>query len=103
LGFRKDALQGFQIEPLLGDFLSALILLEDGDELGGIPLCPDHPLGFIRFCGTDYLLGPAAGLGDNILLVAHGLVDETFTIFTGAHHLVERILDLLRGVDDLEL
>jgi hypothetical protein len=60
-------------------------------------------LSFVRLSRPDHLRGSAARLRNHILLIAHGLIDQAFAIFTGAHHLVESILDLLGGIDHLQL
>jgi len=58
---------------------------------------------FIRFSRSDDLSGFASCSGDQVFVVAFGLVDFLFFFFPGSDDVMEGFADFVRGIHHLKL
>ena len=99
LRFGQHPLQGFHIQTLFRNLAGFLILFKDRKEFGGLALRTNLPLRLVCFSSPQHLCRLTTRLGDHILLIAAGLIDEAFAVFASPYDLMEGILDLLGRVN----
>src|SRR5690606_13184518 len=76
----EHPLERFEMEPLAGDRLGLVVLLQDGREASHLTFCPEDALLAIGLGGAEDLLSLAAGLRQPIFAVAERLVAELLAL-----------------------
>ena len=103
LGAAENTLHGLQIDALPGDVGRLLVFLVDFQEARALALGLGDRLLLVAFGDLDDLRGAALGVGNDAVGIGLGLVLQALEIGARGLHVAERVDHLRRRIDLLHL
>ena len=96
-GTAENFFHSFKIHALLRDVLGLLVLLEEREEAVGFALGVADTGFLVGLRLVLHLGGEAARLGDELVAVGFGFVDDAALVLAGAGDVLEGVADFLGG------
>ena len=88
---------GFQMEPVASHPFRLFVFGQHAEKARGLALREQDALFFVAFGFAQDFLRFAAGPRQDVRLITLGLVDESFLVLAGTHHVVEGVPDRIRA------